>query len=140
MIATAIQSLSSLIGTKAACRAAGWSRATHYRRRRPERSPSPKPAPRPQPRGLSAEERATVLEALHSPRFVDAAPATVYATLLDEGTYLASVPTMYRLLRAQGETRERRRQASHPASKRPELIADTPNAIWSWDIVRHEAP
>ena len=81
-----------------------------------------------------------VLEALHSERFVDAAPATVYATLLDEGTYLASESTMYRLLRERRETGDRRRHATHPAKVKPELVASAPNQVWSWDIERHEAP
>ena len=69
-------------------------------------------APRPQPRALSQTERAEVLGILHQERFVDQAPATIYATLLDEGRYVCSVPTMYRVLRAADEVHERRRQAS----------------------------
>lgn len=92
-----------------------------------------------QPRALLAAEAAAVLETLHSQRFVDVAPASVYATLLDEGVYLCSVPTMYRLLRARGESRERRAQSVHPALVKPELIATAPNDVWSWDIERHEA-
>ena len=76
---------------------------------------------------MSAAERAAVLGVLHHERFVDQAPASVYATLLDEGRYLCSVPTMYRLLRAAGEVRERRRQATHPATVKPELLATGPN-------------
>jgi putative transposase len=63
----------------------------------------------------------------------------VYATLLDSGIYLCSVPTMYRVLRSFGEVRERRRQATHPATVKPELVAEMPNRVWSWDIERHEA-
>jgi putative transposase len=77
-----------------------------------------------------------VLAALHGERFIDAAPPTVYATLLDEGRYLASVPTMYRVLRAAGEVRERRRQATHPPTVNHELVAEAPNRIWSWDITK----
>jgi putative transposase len=80
-----------------------------------------------------------VLEVLHHPDHVDEAPATVCAKLLDEGRYLASTSTMYRVLRANAEVRERRRQAAHPAAKKPELIAAGPNQVWSWDIERHEA-
>ena len=77
---------------------------------------------------------------LHQERFWDAAPASVSATLLDEGSYLCSISTMYRLLRAQGETGDRRRHATHPARVKPELLATRPNQCWSWDIERHEAP
>jgi hypothetical protein len=80
-----------------------------------------------------------VLDALHSARFCDAAPAAVYGTLLDEGTYLASERTMYRLLAAAGEAGEPRRQRVHPAYAKPELLATAPNQVWSWDIERHEA-
>jgi len=75
-----------------------------------------------------------VLDVLHSTRFQDAAPAAVYATLLDEGTYLASERTMYRLLAAEGETHPRRDQLVHPTYSKPELLATAPNQVWSWDI------
>ena len=81
-----------------------------------------------------------MLSVLHHERFVDQAPASVYATLLDEGRYLCSVPTMYRLLRAAGEVRERRRQATHPATVKPELLATRPNEVWSWDITKLLGP
>ena len=81
-----------------------------------------------------------MLAALHGERFIDAAPPTVYAALLDEGRYLASVPTMYRVLRAAGEVRERRRQATHPPTVKPELVADAPNRVWSWDITKLLGP
>jgi len=77
---------------------------------------------------------------LHSERFVDAAPAQVYATLLDEGVYLASERTMYRLLAATGSSRERRDQLRHPAYARPELLAERPNELWSWDITKLLGP
>jgi putative transposase len=77
---------------------------------------------------------------LNSPAHVDEAPATVYAKLLDEGVYLASVATMYRILRSHDEVRERRRHASHPAHQKPELIATAPNSVWSWDITKLLGP
>ena len=77
---------------------------------------------------------------LHAPRFVDLAPAEVVATLLDEGTYLASERTMYRILADAGQTGDRRRHATHPPTVKPELLATAPNQCWSWDIERHEAP
>ncbi len=142
MIDGAIAELAAVVGTTAACAAVGRSRATHYRQHRkspPPPRPAPKP-PRPQPRALSEQERQGVLEVLHSERFIDAAPPEVYATLLDEGVYLASVATMYRILRSVDEVRERRRQATHPAYMKPELMADGPNLVWSWDITKLLGP
>lgn len=91
-------------------------------------------------RSLSADERARVLRTLHEPRFVDKAPAEVYATLLDEGTYLCSMRTMYRILAGVSEVRERRRQLRHPAYTKPELLATGPNQVWSWDITKLSGP
>jgi putative transposase len=142
VIDQAIVELAPVVGTTAACAAVGRGRATHYRWHRkspPRPRPAPKP-PRPQPRALSEEERQGVLEVLRSERFVDMAPPEVYATLLDEGIYLASVPTMYRILRSVGEVRERRRQAVHPAYLKPELLAERPNQVWSWDITKLLGP
>jgi putative transposase len=98
------------------------------------------PTPRPQPRALSLLERQAVLAVLHDERFYDQAPASVWATLLDEGSYLCSPSTMYRLLRAAGETGDRRRHATHPATVKPELVAATPNRVWSWDITKLAGP
>jgi putative transposase len=138
----AIAELEPQVGTAAACRAVGRPRSSHYRRhRRSPAPPRPAPAPRrPQPRALSNAERARALEVLHEPRFVDQAPASVYATLLDEGTYLCSESTMYRLLRERDETGERRRQATHPATVKPELVATAPRQCWSWDITKLLGP
>ena len=77
---------------------------------------------------------------LHAPRFVDLAPAEVVATLLDEGTYLASERTMYRILADDGQTGERRDQLIHPRHARPELLATRPNQVWSWDITKLLGP
>jgi putative transposase len=85
-------------------------------------------------------ERKEVLRVLHEPDHVDEAPATVYAKLLDGGVYLASVPTMYRILRAEGEVSERRRQATHPPTVKPELLASGPNEVYSWDIIKLLGP
>jgi len=89
---------------------------------------------------LHPDERAQVLAVLHEPRFLDLAPAEVYATLLDEGTYHCSERTMYRLLAAQRETRERRAQRRHPHYAAPELLATAPNQLWSWDITKLKGP
>ncbi len=127
------------IGMAPACRSLGVSRATAYRHRDPR--PRPARGPRPEsPLALSEEERSAVLAQLHDPRFMDDSPAQVYATLLDEGTYLASERTMYRILAAQGESRERRAQLRHPAHARPELLATGPNQLWSWDITKLKGP
>jgi putative transposase len=130
-----------MIGIRAACRATGRAQATHYRRHR--QSPVPVRAVRErrvQPRALSEAERGTVRALLNSPDFVDKAPATVYHELLDEGVYVASVSSMYRILRAYGEVGERRRQAVHPARVKPELVATAPNQCWSWDITKLHGP
>jgi hypothetical protein len=113
-----------------ACRALGVSRATAYRHRSPKPASVPR-ARRRSPRALSNEERARVLAELHSERFGDAAPAAVYATLLDEGTYLASERTMYRIVAANREVRELCAQLRHPAYAAPELLATAPNELWS---------
>ena len=136
-----IAELAPVIGTRAACAAMGRSRATYYRYH-PQSPPSPRPSRKrvPQPRALSLVERAEVLGVLHQERFADQAPASVYANLLDEGRYLCSVPTMYRLLRTKDEVRERRRQATHPATVKPELVATGPNQVWSWDITKLLGP
>jgi putative transposase len=139
MIEQTVEELTPVIGTRPACRALGAAPATIYRRRRP---PAPRPRrPRAIPaRALSESERAAVLAELHSERFVDSAPAQVWATLLDEGRYLASERTMYRLLAADGQVRERRDQLTHPAYAAPELLAERPNELWSWDITKLLGP
>jgi putative transposase len=91
-------------------------------------------------RALSEAERAQVREVLFSERFRDAGVAEVYATLLDEQVHLASISTMYRVLRAAGAMKERRRTASHPAWPKPELVARGPNQVWSWDITKLKGP
>ena len=123
----------------AACRALGVPRATFYRRQRPKNEVATKPRPQSH-RALSAAERTEVLEKLHAPRFADKAPAEVYATLLDEGTYLCSIRTMYRILDDAKEIRERRNQLRHPQYQKPELLATGPNQVWSWDITKLKGP
>jgi putative transposase len=139
MIDQAIGEIEPLIGTLPACRALGASRAGVYRRRRPPRVREHRPR-KASARALSEAERAGVLGQLHSPRFVDSSPAEVWATLLDEGTYLASERTMYRLLAADGPVCERRDQLTHPPYARPELLAERPNQVWSWDITKLLGP
>ena len=140
MIAATVEELTPLIGTRPACRALGASPATVYRRRRPPEPKPPKPRPTPA-RALSEPERERVLEVLHSERFVDVSPEETWATLLDEGTYLCSARTMYRILAAHhGGVRERRDQLTHPTYNKPELLAERPNELWSWDVSKLKGP
>jgi putative transposase len=141
MIELAIDQLTAIVGRSSALTAVGIDRATWYRRHR--KSPPPARPDRlvtPQPRALTPLERTHIKALLESDEFVDEAPATVYAKLLDQGIYLGSVSSMYRILRSHDEVRERRRQATHPAHKKPELIATRPNEIWSWDITKLHGP
>jgi putative transposase len=138
---TAIDELTPLVGVRRACAAVGEAQARWYRRHRQSpSSPKPERVPTPQPRALSEVERKEVRALLNSDEFVDEAPATVYAKLLDRGRYVASVSTMYRVLHEHDEVRERRRQATHPAHKKPELMATKPNEVWSWDITKLLGP
>ena len=125
------------MGIQAACRALGVVPASFYRWRRPCSEATVRPRP---PLALSDVEEAAVLDVLHSERFVDQAPAEVYATLLEEGTYHCSLRTMYRILDRHGEVRERRNQLRHPVATRPELLATGPNQVWSWDITKLKGP
>lgn len=139
MIEAGFCEIEPLLGTRAACAAVGRPRATHYRRRRPARVSLPKPRPAPKNK-LSDAEAEKILDLLRCERFVDHSPAQVYFNLLDEGIYLASESTFYRLLRQHNEVTERRRQATHPPKKRPELVAKRPNVVWSWDITKLKGP
>jgi putative transposase len=131
--------LEKATSTKSACRLLGASRATHYRRRHPALLCPPAPRPSPQ-NALCEVERQHILSVLRSPEHCDLAPAQIWARLLDDGTYLCSISTMYRLLASVGETRERRRQRTHPAKVKPELVATAPNRVWSWDITKLKGP
>jgi len=129
------------VGWQAACQTLRVPRATLYRRRQAPVQPSSVQRPRPTPkRALSPEERRQALDLLHSPRFADSSPAQIYATLLDEGLYLCSIRTFYRILHSHDEVRERRNQLRHPNYQRPELIATAPNQVWSWDITKLRGP
>jgi putative transposase len=140
MIEQTVEELTPIIGTRPACRALGAAPATIYRRRRPAATRARRTRPVPA-RALSEEEREAVLELLHSERFVDCSPAQVWATLLDEGRYLASERTFYRLLAARhGSVRERRNQLTHPGYAKPELLAEGPNELWSWDVTKLKGP
>ena len=135
----AAQPLAVHVGVAPACQALGVSRATFYRRQRPtpgHQQPRPTPA-----RALCEAEREQILDVLAGPRFVDRAPAEVVATLLDEGHYLCSERTMYRIILAADQpVRERRNQRDHPPYTKPELVATGPNQTWSWDITKLLGP
>lgn len=147
----AVRELLPRVGVSAACRAMALPRATYYRRLSVAASPDdgrstargnekvveqtdPRPRRR-SARALRESEEQQVLAVLHSERFVDRSPGQVYATLLDEGTYLCSERTMYRILGKHQEVKERRNQRKHPQYKKPELLATGPNEVWSWDSV-----
>ena len=133
-----VEETSDLEGIEATCEALDVCRATFYRHRAPEVYwVAHRPPP---PRSLLHEERRVVLDVLHEDRFADLAPAQVYATLLDEQRYLCSERTMYRVLAANHESRERRDQLVHPRYAAPELLATRPNQLWSWDITKLRGP
>jgi putative transposase len=125
------------LGIALTCAAMSLARATYYRTIRPRYGPHRRRTPS---RTLSRQERQGALAILHEPRFVDRAPAEVYATLLDEGQYLCSERTMYRILAESQEVRERRDQLRHPSYRKPELLATAPNQVWSWDITKLLGP
>ena len=131
----AAEQLVPKVGLAGACRALGVARASVYRARKPSRW-GPCGARRSSPRALAPHERAAVLDILHEDRFSDRAPAAVYAALLEEGRYVCSVRTMYRLLHDAQEVRERRDQRRHPRLEPPRLMANAPNQVWTWDITR----
>ena len=138
----AVEEVAPGVGAAPACRALGLPRASLYRLRRApapdlEASPPPRPSP---PRALSPGEREAVLDILHGERFMDHAPAQVHASLLDEGSYLCSPRTMYRILDSAQEVKERRDQVRRPHYAKPELLATRPNQVWSWDITKLMGP
>lgn len=135
----AASTLSTTVGVKASCESLNLPRATYYR----HQAPKPrvvKPRPRP-PLALTVKERETVVEVLHSPRFVDRSPHQIWAVLVDDDQQvLCSTRTMYRILDAEDELRERRNQLRHPAYVKPELVATAPNQVWTWDITKLKGP
>jgi putative transposase len=135
----AVHQLAPTVGIESACEILGVARASFYRQ--PAFGPALPLPLRPTPaRALSMGERETVRDVLNSTRFQDCAPAAIQATLLDEGRYLCSTRTMYRVLSEDGASRERRDQLTHPAYQKPELLATAPNQLWSWDITKLRGP
>jgi putative transposase len=131
------KTLSEQSTVTAACELLGVPRSSYYRAQQPKREPKPRPKPK---NALTQEERDQVRQTLNSERFQDSAPRQVYATLLDEGTYLCDWRTMYRVLDSYKEVKERRNQLRHPSYTKPELLATGPNQLWSWDITKLKGP
>ena len=141
----AVLQLSATVGIESACDVLGVSRASFYRRRPllgpPLSVPFSVPPARAVPaRALSFDERQSVRAVLNSERFQDCSPAAINATLLDEGQYLCSTRTMYRVLEEDGAARDRRDHLTHPQYRKPELLATAPNQLWSWDITKLRGP
>ena len=122
-------------GVKEGCATLGISRSAWYRQQRPKQPDRRKP-----PRKLSKSERTQVLETLNSQTYQDEAVASVYTKLLDQGEYLCSQRTMYRILKAEKQVHQRRQQCKKPVYQKPELLATAPNQVWSWDITKIKGP
>lgn len=138
---SALAELEAQVATSRACELLGIARASVYRWRAPSMvGPAPHRAVPVPASALSPGERAEILAVLDSDRFADKAPEQAWAILLDQGVYLGSVSTYYRVLRTDGQVRERRAQARHPARKHPVLLASGPNEVWSWDITKLKGP
>jgi putative transposase len=135
----AAKEVAEQVGVPNAAQATGIPRSTLYRHRKPTK-PRPSTVPRPQPRSLAPEEREEVMKLLHSENFVDMAPRAVHAALLEQGVYLCSPRTMYRLLAAHGESRPRRQSERKDRFARPELLATRPNEVWTWDVTWLRGP
>jgi putative transposase len=141
----AVEQVAPELGLSEACRVIGVPRASFYRHRRPPRGrpcivDRPPKGPRRHRNALTAAERQRIVEVCHQPRFWDASPLEVYFTLLDEGVYLGSWRTFYRVLHERGEVRERRDQLHHLAHPVPRLHASRPNAVWTWDVTKLLGP
>ena len=141
----AVEEVHGVLGVKASCEALGLPRATWYRAqaRTSRETPGSQGETRPRmasPRSLSSVERKNVLDLVHEPRFVDLSVPQVWATALDEGRYLCSQRTMYRILDAHDEVRERRDQLRRPVYSKPELLATAPNQVWTCPRVERRQP
>ncbi len=141
MLINATESLAENIGVAPACKSMGIARSTLYFKRTQKQNSKKEATSRPSPpRVLDQKEKQQVLDILHCERFVDKSPAEIWATLLDEEVYLCSERTMYRILDSEKEVKERRNQRKHPEYKKPELLAEAPNQVWSWDITKLKGP
>ena len=136
-----VTQLAQKTNRKQACDQLAYPRSSYYRQQQVKPTVTePRPVPTPSPRALPPAEQDRVRDLLNSERFADSSPRQMYGTLLDEGQYLCSVSTMYRILKANDEVRERRNQKRHPAYQKPELLATAPNQVWSWDITKLRGP
>ena len=131
-----VESFATTVPLITACIALGLSRASLYRLRKPPERSSSSSVRAPSPRRLGDAERQRLLDTFHLPEFVDQPPTEVYAALLGRGIYLASIRTMYRVLAAAGETKERRNQRLAHVHAKPSLTATAPNQVWTWDITK----
>jgi putative transposase len=135
-----VKQLAKQTSTKEACAQLAYPRSSYYRQQQAKPATTNSRSVPVSPRALPPLERETVRDLLNSERFVDSSPREVYGTLLDEEQYFCSVSTMYRILREHDEVRERRNQKRHPVYKKPELLANGPNQVWSWDITKLRGP
>jgi len=135
-----VEELTESVPVTKACEALGYPRSTLYWSRQPPRNAPNESRPVSSARSLTPDEKTTIRAVLNSERFQDSSPRQVYATLLDEGIYLCHWRSMYRILAEYGEVRERRNQLRHPVYTKPELLATSPNQVWSWDITRLKGP
>lgn len=141
MTATFTELRAVAVPIKGSCALLGRARATHYRHARgPVHGPRPARVVPDNGQALSREEQQAVLTLINTPAYADLSIGQIWARELDEGRYLCSLSSMYRIARHAGQSRERRRLATHPAKVKPELLADGPSQVWTWDIERHEAP
>ena len=134
-----VSELGRTVGIVSACDAMAIPRASYYRHNREPKAMKESRSNQSH-RRLSDVERQQVLDVCHDTAYIDKAPYEIYATLLDKGSYLCSVSTMYRILRNENEVRERRNQCIHPSYRKPELLATRPNTVWSWDITKLLGP
>ena len=134
-----VSELGRTVGIVSACDAMAIPRASYYRHNREPKAMKESRSNQSH-RRLSDVERQQVLDVCHDTAYLDKAPYEIYATLLDKGSYLCSVSTMYRILRSENEVRERRNQRTHPSYRKPELLATRPNTVWSWDITKLLGP
>lgn len=130
-----VETLATTVGVQSACAALAVPRSSLYATHRPPRELAPRPST-PPPNALTVLEKTAVLAELNSARFADQTPYEVYPQLLDEGHYLCSLRSMYRLLAENQAVRDRRDQLRHPARPAPHVLAQQPNQVWVWDITR----
>ena len=141
MSATFTELREAAVPINRSCALLGRARAIHYRHARgPVHGPRPARAVPENGQALSQAERAVVLTLINTEAYADLSIGQIWARELDAGNYLCSASSMYRVARAAGQSRERRRLATHPAKVKPELLADGPSQVWTWDITKLRGP